>query len=433
MTIQKGDKNNDVKALVKILRALNYKKLSATSNMFGPKTKASAKDFQYKSALDDTGIVDAETWKRLNQANNQRYLTNSEIKANGTCIHNKLIGAGWTEQAIAAFLGNTQRESKNNPAMYEGRIFGRMYKGFGLVQWTPASKFIDWCIENDLNPYDIDSQIARVLWEVENGQQWYVTNPMSFSEFTQSTKPAGELAILFEKYYERPAKSSADIRSQYAEAWYSVFVPPEITGQLIIQSPVKYVNLRDLNGKFVRRINNGEIINTTGKIIGKYTEVYIDGERGKVYTSYTMPYVPESDEIAITLYNGEVIRYNELHFGNGYPNTPIPEQYKHNILAPLAYLNMVMQEFELNKDDIFIRGGYRDPTNNKLRKGAKNSRHTLPHVDALDIDLTASGMKKTTAHKIFDYLENEAKLKGGIHVYSEKSIHFDTRGYKARW
>ena len=48
--------------------------------------------------------------------------------------------------------------------------------GYSLVQWTPASKYIGWCNSQGLaDPSEMDSAIARILFEVENNIQWIGT------------------------------------------------------------------------------------------------------------------------------------------------------------------------------------------------------------------------------------------------------------------
>ena len=93
--------------------------------------------------------------------------------------------------------------------------------GYGLVQWTPASKYLDWVKDGD--PSTIDNNIARILYEVENNVQWIATDkyPMSFKEFTQSLESPTYLADVFIKNYERPADPDQPIRGEQAEKWYT--------------------------------------------------------------------------------------------------------------------------------------------------------------------------------------------------------------------
>lgn len=154
-----------------------------------------------------------------------RFLSMAEMKVNAQYIYNYLYPRGWTVNAISAILGNMQTESTINPAIWEGLVVDEN-RGFGLVQWTPATKYLNWCYENGLNPELMESNLERILWEVENNVQWGNDSkgnppPFSFYEFTRSTLPPGDLAIMFLLHYERPANQNQPKRAEQAEFWYT--------------------------------------------------------------------------------------------------------------------------------------------------------------------------------------------------------------------
>ncbi|MCU7526198.1 MAG: hypothetical protein HF308_17115 [Ignavibacteria bacterium] len=151
-----------------------------------------------------------------------RPLTMAEMTVNAQYILNYLLAKGWTKNAICGMLGNMQSESSINPARWQSDNVGNTSAGFGLVQWTPASKYLNWCTSNNLPYKEMDSNLLRILWEVDNHQQWYATNsyPMSFTEFTQSTQTPEYLAQAFITNYERPADPTQPQRSTNARYWY---------------------------------------------------------------------------------------------------------------------------------------------------------------------------------------------------------------------
>lgn len=136
-------------------------------------------------------------------------------------IWNYLTSKGWTKEAVAALLGNAQSESGIIADRWESDIVGNMSGGYGLVQWTPASKYIDWAKSNGLVYQDIISQCKRLEWEVANGQQFYSPN-MTFSQFTKSTQSPEVLADIFIRYYERPYNSNQPARQTQARYWYDL-------------------------------------------------------------------------------------------------------------------------------------------------------------------------------------------------------------------
>lgn len=97
-----------------------------------------------------------------------------------------------------------------------------LHGGYGLVQWTPASKYIDY-IGTLNDPSTMDNNLKRIVYEVENNIQWIATSTYNytFEEFTKSTDSAYTLAMAFLANYERPADPSQPSRGTQAEYWYS--------------------------------------------------------------------------------------------------------------------------------------------------------------------------------------------------------------------
>lgn len=152
-----------------------------------------------------------------------RFLSTAEMTVNAQYIYNYLNARGWSKNAICGMLGNMQTESTINPAIWQNLDYGNTELGYGLVQWTPATKYLNWCDENELIPSQMDSNLKRILYEVENDEQWINSN-MTFYEFTQSTNSAYSLAMLFLSSYERPADPNQPIRGTQAENWFNTLV-----------------------------------------------------------------------------------------------------------------------------------------------------------------------------------------------------------------
>lgn len=149
------------------------------------------------------------------------YLSRAQMEVNARYVYNYLGSRGWTNNAIAGILGNMQAESTINPGIWQNLSAGSTSLGYGLVQWTPATKYLNWCDEQGIEPSHMDSALRRIIYELNNGLQYYPTAefPETFKEFTQSTKSPYYLGMAFVNNYERPSVISTE-RGTNAAAWY---------------------------------------------------------------------------------------------------------------------------------------------------------------------------------------------------------------------
>ena len=156
-------------------------------------------------------------------------LNQEQMEVNAKYIALGLYSYGWTKESIAALLGNMQAESSINPGRWQSDRVGGDSSGHGysLVQWTPYIKYTNWCSEEGYSdPSEMDSALARIVYEVENSIQWAGTGAysgMSFLEFSKSTEEVGYLAVGLLICYERTADQSESVqeyRSSLARKWY---------------------------------------------------------------------------------------------------------------------------------------------------------------------------------------------------------------------
>ncbi|GGC84235.1 phage tail tip lysozyme [Enterococcus wangshanyuanii] len=146
---------------------------------------------------------------------------------------------GWSVESIAGMLGNMQSESGIMPDIDEISGGG----GYGLVQWTPKSKLVDWCNDRGLDYRTLDAQCQRIQWEMENNVQWFPNYErpdlanISFKEFTK-LKDVKLAADYFIAFYEHPKDVNQPIRGTQAQYWYDKLkdLKPPTAGWL---SPVR--------------------------------------------------------------------------------------------------------------------------------------------------------------------------------------------------
>lgn len=152
-----------------------------------------------------------------------RWLTLEEMQNNATYIYWYLSSRGWTLNAIAGMLGNMQTESTINPGIWQDLNEGNLSGGVGLVQWTPASRHLDWCEARGLDYSAMNSNLDHLEYEVNDGDDYYPTEdyPETFAEFKVSTKDPYYLGLAFLANYERPADHDQPARGEQAEFWYT--------------------------------------------------------------------------------------------------------------------------------------------------------------------------------------------------------------------
>ena len=161
-----------------------------------------------------------------------RYLSMAEMKINAYEIWERLFAEGWTINAVAGVLGNMQSESSINPGIWESLDAGNLNGGYSLVQWTPASKYIDWANARGQDPSQLETALDRIVWEVENDVQWGYSAfgeppPYDFYTFTQSMEAPSVLAMYFIRFYERPADVNQPWRGTQADFWYEYLTGEE--------------------------------------------------------------------------------------------------------------------------------------------------------------------------------------------------------------
>ena len=162
-------------------------------------------------------------------------------KNNAACIFSYFYFKGWTINAIAGLCGNIMQESKFNPALIE--IGGT---GHGLVQWTPPSNLYDvldvlFGSHDDWEDGTKQCDVLYAEYQESTGDahrgiepQWYTSSysSMDWKTWAHSTIDPGELALIFQANYERPAAIHQE-RAEFARRWYEYLstVDPKFPGQ----------------------------------------------------------------------------------------------------------------------------------------------------------------------------------------------------------
>lgn len=151
------------------------------------------------------------------------YLTGEHRQNNAKLVKAFFRAKGWSYNAICAMLGNMEVESSINPGLIEGRktTLDPDKDGYGLTQWTPASKLVNWANRNGLIwRNNGNTQCQRIQYEMLGEYQWVQNVKISFGEFSKSTESVEYLTRAFCRNYERPADPDFDTRIANALYWY---------------------------------------------------------------------------------------------------------------------------------------------------------------------------------------------------------------------
>lgn len=143
------------------------------------------------------------------------WLTEEQSLQNAQLVVNHFAGTDWTRESISALCGNMRHESSINPDMYEYGYDWSADRGYGLVQWTPRSKYWDWATARGLPQRNGDSQLARIDYEVENNIQWIPRSDYGSTTFAQFRQNLGDWSVeylteMFTWSYERPNQSAGE-------------------------------------------------------------------------------------------------------------------------------------------------------------------------------------------------------------------------------
>lgn len=153
-----------------------------------------------------------------------------------------LTELGWSVNAVCGVLGNIDVESGYNPWRWQNdnvpsyKDTPWTNKGYGLVQFTPAGKYINNETAQGyygFGPNFSDAQgeefdgVAQLNFVNNNLDGGYIKTekfPISFADYKQSNLSAQELASAWLYNYERPASyDSEQTRREAASYWSSVF------------------------------------------------------------------------------------------------------------------------------------------------------------------------------------------------------------------
>jgi hypothetical protein len=265
LTVRNSTANMAARAAQYLLK--KFEGSIVVDGIFGTKSVAAAKTFQSGMGITSDGIIGSVSWQYLFGYNaypkpvggtdtvyasvctGVSNLTSAQMEANAKYIYRFLTGNGFTKQAACGVLGNMQHASYINPGIWQ--TLNNLSRGYGLVQWTPASKLVNWLVGKKVisaataaavnalatsNPKTLmDNELAFFIADCNNnagGQAFFVPtksmqhseHSMTFAQYKASTLSASVLAVVFHDHYCRTAETLATIqstRAKHATNWFN--------------------------------------------------------------------------------------------------------------------------------------------------------------------------------------------------------------------
>lgn len=132
---------------------------------------------------------------------------------------------GFTPGSIIGIVANMEHESYINPGQQEHGYGGSTSRGYGLVQWTPGTKIINYANSVGGNWYDGDVQMDFLM--VNAPASWIENEPYSWEDFKNISDIYTATRVFF-RNFERGTWHN--VMFDYATYWYGVLYggePPE--------------------------------------------------------------------------------------------------------------------------------------------------------------------------------------------------------------
>jgi len=104
----------------------------------------------------------------------------------------------------------------------------------------------------------------------------------------------------------------------------------------------------------------------------------------------------------------------------------VPDELMDNVRELVENLQIIRDHIG---KPVHVISGYRSPKYNRKIGGARKSQH----MKAKAADIIVKGLSANELHKIVSNLIKEGKIKkGGLGLY-KNFVHYDVRGWNARW
>ena len=153
------------------------------------------------------------------------YYDHYELLNNAQNVKDYLEAQGFSPPAIVGILANMEHESYVNPGQQQHGYHGDPSSGYGLVQWTPGTKIINYANSVNGDWYDGDIQMDFLM--INGPQSWGSAYNVSWNEYKELTDVYYAVEVFFWNF-ERGTWDN--VMYSYADFYYNYFygtMPPQ--------------------------------------------------------------------------------------------------------------------------------------------------------------------------------------------------------------
>lgn len=154
------------------------------------------------------------------------YYNHYQLTGNALNVKNYLEARGFSPGAIIGILANMEHESYMNPGQQEHGYGGSPARGYGLVQWTPASsKILAYAQSIPAAWYDGDVQMDFLM--INAPQSWGMAYQVTWDQYKLLNDIYYATKVFF---YNFERGTWADVMYDYAAYWFNYLygeTPPQ--------------------------------------------------------------------------------------------------------------------------------------------------------------------------------------------------------------
>lgn len=220
VTLNEGDLMYEISGVSKVTKSLNGTSYEWVKvHYYHSSTKPATEGNGWVTTQHAT-VISTTTPSMSDTLFSNSYLKQHEMLTNARYVYNYLKNKGWSSNAIYGMLGNMESESTINPGVWYNLKSTDPTKAYGIVQWNPSTNLTKW-LKAENKSDTIANQLKRILYEVENDEQWQSSKHspiIDFKEFTTSTDTCSVLAEYFLRCYEKPGDESSKVSERQSNA-----------------------------------------------------------------------------------------------------------------------------------------------------------------------------------------------------------------------